>query len=158
MVISHPLSASSIYYYPWHALCSIYMPDSLFPQSPSFLSTSCLAPSASYSIHFFTQSLSFFAAYAHTITVCFAVVPRLCPSLSFNPLFGTLSCSLTPHIHLTSFIFACWSATSFFLSYRPGLTSMWHATSHMTAVQSPSRYQWQAVVPSAWIYSMQFEF
>jgi len=35
MVISHPLSASSIYHDPWHPACSIYMPDSLFPQSLS---------------------------------------------------------------------------------------------------------------------------
>jgi len=33
MVINHPVSASSIYYDPWHPLCSIHMPDSLFPQS-----------------------------------------------------------------------------------------------------------------------------
>jgi len=31
----HPLSASSIYYDLWHPLCSIYVPDSLFPQSLS---------------------------------------------------------------------------------------------------------------------------
>jgi len=37
VVISHPLSASPIYYEPYHPLCSIYVPDSLFPQSPSFL-------------------------------------------------------------------------------------------------------------------------
>ena len=35
VVISRPLSASSIYYDPQHPLCSIYMPDSLFPQSLS---------------------------------------------------------------------------------------------------------------------------
>ena len=35
-----------------------------------------LVPSASYSIHFFTQSLSsFFATHADTIVACFAVVP-----------------------------------------------------------------------------------
>jgi len=34
-------------------------------------------------------------------------------SLSLNPLFGTLSCSLMPHIHLTVLIYACWSTTSF---------------------------------------------
>jgi len=33
MVVNHPLSASSIYYNPWHPLCSIYMPNSLSPQS-----------------------------------------------------------------------------------------------------------------------------
>jgi len=43
MIINHPLSATSIYYDPWHPLCSIYVPASLFLQSPSFLwSTSCL--------------------------------------------------------------------------------------------------------------------
>ena len=35
VVINHPLSASSIYYDPWHPLCSIYVPDSLFSQSLS---------------------------------------------------------------------------------------------------------------------------
>jgi len=37
MVINHPLSASFIYYDPWHPPCSIYVPDSLFPQSLSKL-------------------------------------------------------------------------------------------------------------------------
>jgi len=40
-----------------------------------------LSPSTSYSIHFFTQSVNrylLFAAHAHTIATCFAVVPRLC--------------------------------------------------------------------------------
>jgi len=37
MDINHPLSASAIFYDTWHPPCSIYMPDSLFPQSPSFL-------------------------------------------------------------------------------------------------------------------------
>jgi len=35
VVINHPLSAFSIYCNPWHPLCSIYVPDSLFPQSLS---------------------------------------------------------------------------------------------------------------------------
>ena len=39
VAISHPLSASSIYYDPWHPPCSIYMPDSLFPQSISKFSS-----------------------------------------------------------------------------------------------------------------------
>ena len=33
-----------------------------------------LEPSTSYSIHFFTQSVSSFAAHAHTIATCFTVV------------------------------------------------------------------------------------
>ena len=35
------------------------------------------------------------------------------PSLSLNSLLGSLSFSLTPHIHLTIFIYARWRATSF---------------------------------------------
>jgi len=35
MVINHSLSASSIYYDPWHPPCSIQVPNSLFPQSLS---------------------------------------------------------------------------------------------------------------------------
>jgi len=37
MVINHPLSAFSVYYDPWHPPCSIYVPDSLFAESPSLL-------------------------------------------------------------------------------------------------------------------------
>ena len=33
MVVNCPLSASSIYYDPWHPPYSIYVPDSVFPQS-----------------------------------------------------------------------------------------------------------------------------
>jgi len=40
MVINHPFSASSMYYDPWHPPCSIYVPDSLFPQSLSKFSWS----------------------------------------------------------------------------------------------------------------------
>jgi len=51
------LSASSIYYDPWHPMCSIYVPDSLFPQCLLcfFGLPLGLAPSTSYSIHFFTN-------------------------------------------------------------------------------------------------------
>jgi len=35
VVIDHPLSASSIYYDPWHHPYLIYVPNSLFPQSLS---------------------------------------------------------------------------------------------------------------------------
>jgi len=81
MVISHPLSASSIYYDPWHPLCSIYMPDSLFPQSLSKFSLVYL-PAWHLPLHTPYISSSnhcpLFAAHAHSITTCFAVVPRLC--------------------------------------------------------------------------------
>jgi len=49
-----------------------------------------------------------FTAHAHTIATCFAVVPKLSFNyrLSLNPLLGTLSCSLMPHIHVTILICA----------------------------------------------------
>jgi len=101
VVISHLLSASSIYCDPWHPPCSIYVPDSLFPQSLSKFSLVYLlawhppvhTPYVSSPNH-----CLLFAAHAHTIAICFYLVPRLClPSLSFSPLLGILSCSFTPH-------------------------------------------------------------
>jgi len=75
-----------------------------------------LAPSTSYSIHFFTQSLSSFCSTCpchHNLFRCSTEIMSSNPSLSLNPLIGTLSCSLMPHIHLTILVSACWSATSF---------------------------------------------
>ena len=54
--------------------------------------------------------------YLHTIAVCFAVVPALYHLflISLSQLFTwTLYFTLTLHIHLTTLISACWSATSF---------------------------------------------
>jgi len=49
-----PLSASSIYYDPWHPPCSIYVPDSLFPQSLS----KCSRPGTPHFIlHTFLQPI-----------------------------------------------------------------------------------------------------
>ena len=55
-------SAFSIYYDPWHPPYSIHVLYSLFPQSLQvfFGLPLGLVPSTSYSIHFFTQSLSSF--------------------------------------------------------------------------------------------------
>jgi len=108
MVINHPLSASC------HLLRS----------TASSVQFTCLAV-------FFHNLSTFSWVYLlawhsplHTLYISspshFAVVPRLSsnPSLSLNPLLGTLPCSLTPHIHLTILISARWSATSFsFLFY-----------------------------------------
>jgi len=44
------------------------------------------------------------------------------PSLCHSPLLGNLSCSFTPHIHLTILISAHWSATSF--SFLMGQSSL----------------------------------
>ena len=76
-----PLRFSSIYYDPWHPPCSIYMSDSLFPQSLIKFSLVyllvCHPP-----LHILYVSSPnhclLFATHAHTITASFAVVPRLC--------------------------------------------------------------------------------
>jgi len=61
VVISHPLSASSIYYDPWHPLCSIYVPDSLFPQSLSkFSLVYLLACTLHFILHTFLHPLIVF--------------------------------------------------------------------------------------------------
>jgi len=118
MVINHPLSASSIYYDPWHPPYSIYVLDSLFPQSLSKFSLVYLlawhpplhTPYISSTNHYLL-----FTTHAHTIATCFAVVARFCHLIlvSLNRFLGTLSSSLMPHIHRTILISACWSATSF---------------------------------------------
>jgi len=121
MVISHPLSVSSIYYDPWHPPCSIYVPDSLLAQCTNSIQVffglpHVLAPSTSYSIHFFTQSLSSFCStcpYHCNLLSCSSEIMSSNPSLSLNPLLGTVSCSLTPHINLTILISARWRDTSF---------------------------------------------
>ena len=73
-----------------------------------------LEPSTSYSIHFFTQSVSSFYNICpyHRNLFCYSInIISSIPILSFNSLLGTLSFVLTLHIHLT--ICARWSATSF---------------------------------------------
>jgi len=82
-------------------------------------------PSTSYSIHFFTQSLSSFRKtwpYHRNLFCCCTKIISSIPSLSLNFLLGTLSFTLTLHIHLTILISARWSATSF--SFLPGHVSL----------------------------------
>ena len=69
-----------------------------------------LAPSTSYTIHFFTQSFSSFHStcpYHRNLFCCTTEIMSSNTSLSLNPLLGTPSCSLTSHIHLTILISAC---------------------------------------------------
>jgi len=107
VVISNPVFASSVYYDPWPPPCSIHVPDSLHPQSLSKLS---LVGLFTWHPQLHTKYISSpnhclpFAAHAHTITTCFAMSSN--PSLSLNPLLGSPSCSLMPHIHLTILISA----------------------------------------------------
>jgi len=51
--------------------------------------------------------------YHRNLYCCSTKIISSNPSLSLNPLLGTLSCSFTPHIHLSILISALWSATSF---------------------------------------------
>ena len=78
------------------ASCSIYMPDSLFftiSVQASLNLLLCLAPSSSYAIHFFTQSLSYFRSmcpHHRTLFCCSTKIMSFNPSLCLNPLLGTL--------------------------------------------------------------------
>jgi len=119
LIVNHPLSASSIYCDPRHLPCWIYVHHSLCATSVQvfFGLPLGLAPSTSYSIHFFTQLLSSFCStcpYHHNLFCCSTIEIILSnPSLSLSTLIRTLSFTLMPHIRLTILISACWSATSF---------------------------------------------
>jgi len=81
--------------------------------------------STSYSIHFFSQSVSSFRStcpYHRNLFCCSSNIISAIPSLSLNSLHGTLSFTLTLHIHLTILISARWSATSF--SFLTGQVSL----------------------------------
>ena len=84
-----------------------------------------LEPSTSYSMHFFTQSSSSFRStcpYQYSLFCCNNNAMSSTPSLSLSSLLGSLSFSLTPHIHLTILISACWIATTF--SFLTGQVSL----------------------------------
>ena len=93
----------------WQSFCTIFF--HVFFGLPLGLELS-----TSYSIHFFTQSVSSFRStcpYHHNLFCCSINIISSIPSLSLNSLLGTLSFTLTLHIHLTILISARWSATSF---------------------------------------------
>jgi len=84
-----------------------------------------MEPYTSYSIYFFTQSVSCFhntCPYHHNLFCCSINIISSIPSLCVNSLHGTLSFTLTLHIHLTILISARWSATSF--SFLTGQVSL----------------------------------
>jgi len=117
VVIDHPLSASSISYdgiLPVQLTCSTVF--STISLQVFFGLSLGLAPSTSYSIHFFTQSSSYFRStcpYNHNLFCCSTEIISSNPGLFLNPYLELLSCSLTPPIYLTILISAHWSATSF---------------------------------------------
>jgi len=63
-----------------------------------------MEPSTSYSIHFFTQSVLSrnTCPYHRSLLCCSINIMSSIPSLSLNSLLGTLSFTLTLHIHLTT--------------------------------------------------------
>ena len=86
------LSASSIYREPWHHPCSFHIFGNLCTTSNDVLFglPMGLEPSTSYSIHFFTQSLSSFCntcPYHRNLFCCSNDVMPTIPSLSLNSLF-----------------------------------------------------------------------
>jgi len=99
-----------------------------------------LTPSTSYSIHFFSQSLSFFCSTCHTVTTCFAMILRLFHLILDSQPFTWNSIlllnTISDHSHLCPL-----NCRLIFLSYGPGLTSMQHTTLHTTTVQCLSHYQ-----------------
>jgi len=84
VVISHPLSASSIYCNPWHPASSIYMPGSLFPQSFSKYSLI-------YLLSWHPQlSTAYISSPNHCLlSVCKLVIPHLTSS--------SLGCNLSQY-------------------------------------------------------------
>jgi len=132
--LTHPPSWSSSSFYqllPSTTIHSIILVQitclTIFAQPLSMSSGLPLAlePSTSYSIHFFTQSLSSFRStcpYNHNLFCCSINIVSSIPSLSPNSLLGTLSFTLTLHIHLTILISARWSVTSF--SFLTGQVSL----------------------------------
>jgi len=73
------LSASSICYNPQHPPVQFTCLALFFPNLQVFFGLPLgPAPSTSYSIHSSPYHCLLFAAHAHTIATCFAVVPRLC--------------------------------------------------------------------------------
>jgi len=80
-------------------------------------------------------------------------------SLSLNPLLGALSCSLMSHIPVTILICVCWSVTSFsFLMGQVSLPCNIVYLAHNCCTISMIYPYWWAVVPSVWIYFIQFKF
>jgi len=81
VVMSHPLSASSICYDPWHPPCSIYITDSISSQCLSKFSLVYLLASYPQLHNLYISSPNhclLFATHGHTTATCFTVVPRLC--------------------------------------------------------------------------------
>jgi len=76
MVISRPLSASSIYYDPWHPPCSVHAPDSLFHSlSPSFRWSTSWIGTLHFILHTFLHPIIVFFS-QHMPSICTAILTK----------------------------------------------------------------------------------
>jgi len=119
-----------------------------------------------FTLHIFTQSLSSFrntCPYHRNLFCCRTDIMSSNHSLSVNPLLGTLSCRLTSHIHLTTLFFAVempphfpflWAKSHFHATYY-FTHNCWTVLLSLSMTLYPC---WSAIAPTAWIYSIQFEF
>jgi len=154
MVISHPLSADSIYYYP---PCSIHVPDSLFPQS---LSKFSLVYLLAWHPPLHTPYISspnyclLFATHAHTTATCFAVVPRNLmssnPSLYLSTFYLEFCLVVSHHTSVYTFSSLPAEVPPHFPFLRVRSHFHEHTASHTTAVQSPSNFQWYILIGKQW--------
>jgi len=143
LIIIQSLSASSIYHDP----------------ASSWFKLRAWQSSCTTSIHFFTQSVGLlFAAHAHTIAACFAVVSVLCHLflvflllLTWNSVFYLNITHPSDHSHLCSL-----KCLIIFFPDRPGLTSVQHTTSHTAAIQPPSPNQWYIPIGEQWYQLPEF--
>jgi len=78
--------------------------------SPSFLWSTCWPGTLHFILHTFLHLIIVFfcstCPYHCNLFHCSTEIMSTNPSLSLNPLLGILSCSFTPHIHLTILISA----------------------------------------------------
>jgi len=96
LIIIQSFSASSIYHDPYHPPCSNYVLGNLFCTTSLHVLFGLLLglePSTSYSIHFFTQTVSSFrntCPYHRNLFCCSIIIISSISNLSLNSSLGTL--------------------------------------------------------------------
>jgi len=156
LIINHPLSASAICCDPWHPFSSVHMPDSLFAQCLTKFSMVYLlvwhpplhTPYISSPNHVFSFRNT--CPYHRNLFCCSPEILSFNTSLSLSQLYFSTTFP-SEHSHLCPL-----KCHLIFFSYRPGLTSMQHATSHTTAVQFPSHHQWYILIGKQWYQMPEF--
>jgi len=104
----------------WQSFCTTSL------QSPGPLWSTYWSGAHHFTLHRFLHPIIVFFSqhmpYHRNLFCCSIDIMPSIPSLSLNFLLGTLSFTLTPHIHMTILISARWSATSF--SFLTGQVSL----------------------------------